>query len=369
MLEKAACTIITKNYLAYARALAMSLSEHNPDVPLYVLLADRVDGYFDPTSEPFKMIYLEDLFDQEAVEKMCFYYTPFELCCALRGLLHQYMFDQGIAQRWLFLDSDIMVFSSLEPIFKQLKNSSILLTPHSSIPAEENYINPHETNLLKSGLYNAGFLGINRDDEAIKFIHWFKKRLIFLCLHDQKSGLFVDQKWLDLVPLYFDNFALCQHSGANLGHWNIFERIIEKDDDNNIMANGKPILFIHFSGWSLENPDFLSTHSQVICQNKTIPFWSDLANSYRDLLLQSEYIRFKDYPYAFDQFDNGDRILPEMRRIYHESVLTNSEPEGSPFSNQSYFKSNILKKRLHENFSFAKKMLKDFFKGLFRICG
>ena len=61
MSKNAVCTVITKSYLPYARTLASSLAEHNPDVDLYVLLADKVDGYFDPSLESLKFIYLEDL--------------------------------------------------------------------------------------------------------------------------------------------------------------------------------------------------------------------------------------------------------------------------------------------------------------------
>ena len=336
MFERAVCTIITKSYLAHARVLAKSIAKHNPYTPLYVLLADRIDGYFDPALEPFKIIYLEDLSDKQAIEKMCFYYTPFELCCALRGLLHEYMFDQEIAQAWLFLDSDIMVFSSLEPIFHQLKKASILLTPHSSDPVEEKYIDPHEKNFISSGLYNAGFLGLNRTKEARDFIHWFKLRLKYFCLSDPKSGLFVDQKWLNLVPLYFQNSNLYRHPGANLGHWNLFERTLDRNDVGYVMANGKPVLFVHFSGWDINNPSIVSKYSPMYLE-KVSKLWVEIADEYRNLLLINEYFELKDYPYAFSCFSNGKLITDEVRRNYRASVLGGNELELSPFLSQDFF--------------------------------
>ena len=124
MNELAVCTIITKSYLPYARTLAGSLARYNPNVNLYVLLADEVDNYFDPSLEPFKFIYLEDLSEPKIVEQMCFYYTPFELCCGLRGLLHEYMLEKTDVQKWLFLDSDIMVCNPLTVIFNQLETKN-----------------------------------------------------------------------------------------------------------------------------------------------------------------------------------------------------------------------------------------------------
>ena len=49
--ELNACTIVSKNYLPFARVLARSYVEHHPGVRFFVLLVDRVDGYFDPAEE------------------------------------------------------------------------------------------------------------------------------------------------------------------------------------------------------------------------------------------------------------------------------------------------------------------------------
>jgi hypothetical protein len=57
----AACTIVAKNYLSFARVLARSFHAHHPDLPFFVLLADEVDGYFDPAQEPFQLIPFCDL--------------------------------------------------------------------------------------------------------------------------------------------------------------------------------------------------------------------------------------------------------------------------------------------------------------------
>ena len=55
------CTIVSANYLAYARVLASSLAEHHPGAPLVVLLVDRVAGRFEPAVEPFQLLEVEEL--------------------------------------------------------------------------------------------------------------------------------------------------------------------------------------------------------------------------------------------------------------------------------------------------------------------
>lgn len=58
---KAAFTIASKTYLSDVRVLARSWHEHNPEVLLYLPLVDRVEGAFDPASEPFTMVTIEEL--------------------------------------------------------------------------------------------------------------------------------------------------------------------------------------------------------------------------------------------------------------------------------------------------------------------
>ena len=53
--------MVAKDYLSFARVLARSFRQHHPAVPFLVLLADEIDGYFDPLQEPFDLIELADL--------------------------------------------------------------------------------------------------------------------------------------------------------------------------------------------------------------------------------------------------------------------------------------------------------------------
>ena len=340
MSKNAVCTVITKSYLPYARTLASSLAEHNPDVDLYVLLADNVDGYFDPALEPFKFIYLEDLSDTQTVEQMCFYYTPFELCCALRGFIHEYMFEQTNAQKWLFLDSDIMVYNSLDIIFDQLENSSILLTPHRIVPLAIDHVD-YEINFLKNGLYNAGFLGLQRTSISQKFISWFKDRLKSFAFNDffeqtiLYRGLFVDQLWLNLVPLYFDEVSFCLEPGANLGHWNLFGKTLSKDKLGNINVDQKPVLFVHFSGWDINNTNKVSKYAPMYEQDSP-SLWSEISKNYRDKLIVNGYEKFINYPYAFNYFHNGEFLTTTMRRQYYNNFDHDEDLKHSPFSNEIY---------------------------------
>jgi hypothetical protein len=360
MNELAVCTIITKSYLPYARTLASSLAKYNPDVMLYVLMADRIDGYFDPSLENFKFIYLEDLPCTEDIEQMCFYYNAFELCCALRGFLHEYMFERTSIQKWIFLDSDIMIFSPLDVIFEQLETTSILLTPHNTIkPINDSYIASYEVSILKCGLYNAGFLGLNRTEISKEFIVWFKSRLKNFAFDDvtnqerRDRGLFVDQLWLNLAPLYFHEVKNCLEPGANLGYWNFFNRTLTKDRLGNIKINEESLLFIHFSGWDINNPTKVTKHSSIY-DEKVPDFWLELSELYKSTLFKNGYNICNNFPYAFNFFCSGESVTPKMRRQYYDLILQGDRLSYSPFSDEYYLRLKLLDTKM----SFFKKVLK-----------
>jgi hypothetical protein len=72
------CTVIAKNYFAFARIRTRSLAMHHPAGRLWTLIVDDYEGYIDRAEEPFEVVNLGDIgcrpFDQMVVR-----YTVFEL--------------------------------------------------------------------------------------------------------------------------------------------------------------------------------------------------------------------------------------------------------------------------------------------------
>jgi len=54
-------TIISKNYLAYARTFTDSFLKNNPNGQVFVLLVDTIDDHFDPKKEKFKIININEI--------------------------------------------------------------------------------------------------------------------------------------------------------------------------------------------------------------------------------------------------------------------------------------------------------------------
>jgi hypothetical protein len=329
------CTIITKSHLAHARALAESVREHNPDLPpLLVLLADRVDGYFDPTQEPFQMIQLEDLPCQEIIQAMSFYYTAFEFCNALRAYLHEYILTHTLAENWMYLDSDILVCHDLGELFDEMQTYSIVLTPHLTSPVHFEDLELYEVSILHWGLYNSGFLGLKRSNETRAFVSWFKERLRWYCFDDHPF-LYVDQPWLNHVPLFFSNVLLLRKPNVNLAHWNLRGRHISKDISG-YNVDGVPLQFAHFSGWDPATPEHVSKYNPRL-NSSTCPGWDVLGADYAQRLHNTAYDAVRTFPYAFDAFDEGYPILRGHRRAYYTSIREQTWSGGNPFSSRREF--------------------------------
>jgi hypothetical protein len=333
MSQRAACTIITANYLAYAETLAETLLQHNPDLQLYVLIVDPPDHLDLDQFQRFKTLSLRDLGEPDLLEQMSFYYGPAEFCWSLRGFMHEYMQNHTPHDAWLFLDSDMMVSGSFDLIFQQLDHCSILLNPHFQktgyLPAGS-WI---ELSVLRVGKFNGGFLGLRRSPTTAAFIAWFKERLNRFAFDEPRFEglhvLYADQLWLDLVPIHFPEVEFLRHPGANLAHWNLFERDLVLHSDGRVTVDGQSLLFTHFSGWSIEEPELVSRHSPHYPH--PLPAWEKIGREYRDRLLNHGYAEKISWPYGFAQFDDGQVIRYEQRRLYYNDLRNAQVPVDRPF--------------------------------------
>jgi hypothetical protein len=93
----------------------------------------------------------------------------------------------------------------------------------------------------------------------------------FFGFNDVPFGTFVDQKWIDLVPAFFDKVCILKHPGCNIAYWNLHERTLSQGKDA-ILVNNQPLCFFHFSGVKASKPDVLSSIKLGTRLNED-PFW------------------------------------------------------------------------------------------------
>ena len=319
-----ACTIVAKNYLAYARVLARSFLAQHPEGRFVVLLVDRVDGCFDPEREPFDVLEVEQLDNVPALRQFLFKYRLLELATAVKPYLLERLLDDG-AERVIYLDPDIWVVRPLAPVLDGLDRGIAVLTPHIDRPLDDGAM-PDELTLLRAGLYNLGFVGLRASAGASRLLSWWQERLFDRCVARIDLGLFVDQKWMDLAPLLFERVVILRQPGLNVAYWNLPHRVVtrarsseveaaESSSDARYLVNGEPLYFFHFSGLDPERPEGVSKYQDrfEFADLDALGSAGELFRHYASLVLAEGYRDCREWLYAFDRFDNGVRI-PDLAR-------------------------------------------------------
>ena len=326
-------TIIAKNYLAQARVLMRSAAAVHPEWRRLVILADEADGYFDCEAEDFEMVPSTALPIPHS-RWFHFKYSITELNTAVKPYAFEYLFDRYDVERIVYLDPDIRIYSRMDALAAAFdQGANVLLTPHLTAALEDEK-RPSEIDILRAGTYNLGFLAVARSRESMSFLAWWQQRLYDHCVVDLPRGLFVDQRWVDLVPGLFEGVAILRDAGYNVAYWNLSYRIVTRSEDGYEVA-GTPLVFFHFSGFDPQRPDRVSTHQNRFRLGALPAATQHLLLSYRADILHAGYAKCKSWPYAFGFFRNGTRIPDLARPIHHETPDLFSRIED-PFSDEGF---------------------------------
>lgn len=294
-------TTCTASYLAPAKSLGDSILKNNPGYKFVIGLVDKIDGRFLPSAFlPHEIVEVETI-GIPAFNEMQNRYSLLELSCAVKPWFALYFFKKFSAQQIIYLDTDILVTSSLQFIEEQLEQDSILLTPHILSPLPDDGKRPHETAILKTGIYNAGFFAARNDENGIAFLQWWRNILVDYCYEDSKRGLASDQSWLNFVPLFFKKVGIIRHPGCNVAYWNLHETLIEKSKNNYIVNKEFPLLFFHFSGYSVHYPELLSKHQTRFAINENAAV-EELFRQYHSNLISNNHLELQKIDCVYARF-------------------------------------------------------------------
>jgi hypothetical protein len=243
-------TTCTVNHLSRAFSLLESVREYHPDVKFVICLVDTVDRNLLPDGS-YDLIFAEEM-GLPFFKGMCIKYSTLELNSALKPYFAKYILKQDAqVDKLVYLDSDILLFNKLELAYNALNEHSIVITPHSFSSIDTGFVFD-DRDFLRSGIYNAGFFAVRRDPCAERFLDWWMGKLRNQGFFDPKRGMFAEQLWLNLVPLYFENVLILLHKGYNVAYWNIHERTIVKREEAFYVNDDTPLIFFHFSGAGLD---------------------------------------------------------------------------------------------------------------------
>lgn len=294
-----AFTICSINYLAQARTLGESLRATNPDITYFVGLVDRMGAItFEPGYEPeYELVEVHTIGITD-FEDLCERYNITELNTAVKPFYFQYFFDKyPEANKILYLDPDIIVFQPLTELLTNLDIHEAVLTPHITTPIHDTR-QPNELDHLNTGIYNLGFGAFRRSPATLTFLAWWAEKLRYECLIALCDGLFVDQNWMNFLPLFVESCHIEKNVGYNAAYWNLHERTFSREENTFTVNGGYPLQFFHYSGYDPAKPEVISKY-QNRYDFKQRPDLNDLFNLYRERLLTHGNAYYRTFPCVY----------------------------------------------------------------------
>jgi len=301
-----AFTLCSNNYLAQAKTLGDSLLAHNPNYKFVIGLVDKKVAEID-----YDFFLPHQVIEAEAAgipnfDDLCQRYDIIELNTSVKPFFFKYLFlKHPELQGALYLDPDVMVFSSLEKIYAELDKHSLVLTPHVLSPIPLDGCEPPENVFLTYGTYNLGFIGVANQAEGRRFLDWWGERTFASGYNKTAAGMFVDQLWVNLAPVFFETLKVSRDPGLNVAYWNLHERNISRKGDAFFINDKFPLVFYHFSSYRLADPTQLSPY-----QNRygfeTRPDIVELFDNYRNSVNRNRYDYFSKLECSYFRQKNED---------------------------------------------------------------
>ena len=113
----------------------------------------------------------------DGFEEMVARYDVVELNTAVKPFYMSYLYDRDPSvQAVIYLDPDILLYSSLAPLVEKLRCHSIAVTPHSCTYDDSETTIYYETGMLGAGVYNLGFLATARSSNTDALLRWWQRR-------------------------------------------------------------------------------------------------------------------------------------------------------------------------------------------------
>ncbi len=333
------CTIVANNYYASAKTLCDSFIEFHPNGHCYILIADTYFNELYHDTDTITHIDLKDLHIIN-IKEISFKYNVLEFCTALKPSFLNYLLSKKSIHKLIYLDPDIFITNSLAPLFNYLDNSAILLTPHLDTDFPVDNKMPTDSHIMKSGIFNLGFIGIRHCIHSFSFLNWWKDKLKDKCIIDHENGYFVDQKFIDLAFVLFEDIDIVKDTGFNVAYWNLHSRRVNYVNGNWMCNNGK-LYFFHFSGYCPTSPHNISKFQNRF-DLETNNSLAHLFSIYRQKLLENNFRSTRDSPYSFSKYNNGKTISDAERKLYRK--LSRSLNIRDPFVYAQFPLSFKLKK-------------------------
>ncbi|MBA3680813.1 MAG: hypothetical protein H0W73_06555 [Bacteroidetes bacterium] len=311
-----AFTLCSNNYLAQANVLKESFLKFNPGFEFYIGLVDELSSQVDYSIfKPATIIPVSKVEGMNVNELIAKYdIIEFNTCVKPSFFKHIIKHNKN-AEIVYYIDPDICFFDSIEEINQSLKKHSMALTPHITSPIQLDEFGAYEPLFLNYGIYNLGFLGINaKSKNATVMLDWWEERTLSIGYNRTSEGLFVDQLWMNLAPLYFDDAIILKNFKFNMAPWNLHERsVVEIKSDAVVLNDNSKLVFYHFSNLSNNRDEISRFYTRY--DFKKFPLLKELYDAYFKKIEANGYSKLKTIPIAYALYKKEQEKVSAAKSI------------------------------------------------------
>jgi hypothetical protein len=257
-MNKVFCTIVTSSHLFKALALKENVASFGGE--LIILVVDH------EVKNESKFILSLDKIPEKLVEvvKKKYLRNSDEFRWAMKPIFLLFLIEKF--DEVYYCDVDLFFVSNPITEIKIPFNKGVLITPHFYPFFPDDKPSLFEAN-FRIGLFNAGFIGVNK--QAKPNLLWWKACCEYQMKRSYFRGLFDDQKYLDAMPIIFDNVEVSRTRGFNLAEWNMTDLKVNKEM---VLSNGDKLTFLHM------------TDKTIYLMSKSGGEWSIISSNYLSLL-------------------------------------------------------------------------------------
>lgn len=304
------------NYVPKVRVLVKSIKKWHPEWVIHLALSDEIPEGRDLSAEPFDEVHPASTLGIPDFNGWAFCHSIVELSTAIKPFMLKKLLDRNDCAGVIYLDPDTVVFSRLEEVLSALKKCNLALTPHQIMPESGlAAVMDNEICSLKHGIYNLGFLAVSPTDIGKAFAAWWAERVYYFCRAEISNGLFTDQRWIDLVPAFFEDVCILRSSRLNVAPWNLTTREVTGTAPNEVSVDGEPLGFYHFTGFDSGAHRIMANKNAT--GNSTV---ADLVDWYTHITDDLSKDALSLVPWRFGSFSDDSKISPAARFIYRQRL-------------------------------------------------